>query len=114
MNTAIGNAISRLGHGFSENIRELQGLLEDVDPNEMDTNRWWTPLQFVIIQNIHEDYKLEVIALLLFYGAGPLRTNVDGQNAFDTARSYGTPLIMQLLLQGVEYAQLAGQNTREH
>jgi len=116
MNTEIGNAISRLSQDFRENILELQGLLEDdFDPNGMDTNRWWTPLQFAMIQNnIHEDYKLEVIALLLFYGAGPLRTNVDGQNAFDTARSYGTPLIMQLLLQGVEYVQLAGQNTREH
>lgn len=115
MDTLIGNAISRLRQNFRENILELQGLLEDdFDPNGTDTNRWWTPLQFAMIQNIHEDYKLEVIALLLFYGADPYLQNIDGQNAFDTARSYGTLRIHQLLSEGFTSVQLAGQNTKEY
>lgn len=115
MNTLVGSAIGRLGQHYRENMIELQGLLEDeFDPNGMDVNRWWTPLQFAIIQNIREDRKLEVIALLLFYGADPLETNGDGVNAFDTARSYGTLQIQRLLSEGVTSVQLAGQNTREH
>ena len=115
MNTLIGNAISRLGQNFRENILELQRLLEDdFDPNGMDTNRWWTPLQFVMIQNIHENYKLEVIALLLFYNANPYLQNIDGQNAFDTARSFGMLRTQQLLSEWFASVQLAGQNTKEY
>lgn len=91
--TDIGRAL------YDYNQYDLLMYLRDGDDaNETDYLQKWTPLQFVISQrDTCEEYKLETVSMLLEYGANPYKTNIDGQNAFDTARKYGEQRILNAM-----------------
>lgn len=91
--TDIGRAL------YNYNQYDLRMYLGDGDDaNEMDSLQKWTPLQFVISQReTCEEYKLEIVRMLLEYGANPYKTNIDEKNALDTARKYGEHRILDAM-----------------